>query len=59
MISSIHKVPACPFTVLNTVSHCTDDRIFGLNTARAYINTEANGLYMVLYIYIGVGQNDI
>lgn len=26
MIPSIHKVPACPFTALYTVSHCTDDR---------------------------------
>lgn len=25
MIPSIHKVPACPFTALYTVSHCTDD----------------------------------
>lgn len=24
MIPSIHKVPACPFTALYTVSHCTD-----------------------------------
>lgn len=27
MILSIHKVPACPFTGLYTVSHCTDDHI--------------------------------
>lgn len=27
MIPSIHKVPACPFTGLYTVSHCTDDHI--------------------------------
>lgn len=25
MIPFIHKVPACPFTALYTVSHCTDD----------------------------------
>lgn len=25
MIPSIHKVPACPFTALYTVSHCTAD----------------------------------
>lgn len=27
MTPSIHKVPACPFTALRTLSHCADDHV--------------------------------
>lgn len=38
MTPSIHKVPACPFTGLHTVSHCTDDHISCICCTMRHIN---------------------
>lgn len=52
MIPSIHKVPACPFTGLYTVSHCTDDHISCIYCTVRHTCTAVVGCEALFFFYV-------